>query len=221
MPDEDKQNPSRTDKVQLEAQEIAGDYFKKEFRNHTGRPDVIVLEVIGDEADQHEYLITEVKNSTSTDTIRRGIKETLEYLAFLRVNEEYAFGPTPEDYFGSAEPLSRDECGLRAVALEQGIDRHGHRVGEPLDLVGLDASVGTGLVDALEDAAMLGVGRRHFRGDESVANGERHVGERAADVDADSGVGGGGVDGHASVIERDPRIVHALSVSRTYMCQPI
>ena len=43
----------------------------------------------------------EVKNSTNTDTIRRGIKETLEYLAFLRVNEDYVFGRDDGNYFGS------------------------------------------------------------------------------------------------------------------------
>ncbi len=101
VPDEDADYHSRTDKVQLEAQEIAGDYFGREFTNHTGRPDVIVLEVVSEADTQREYLITEVKNSTNVDTIRRGIKETLEYLAFLRVNEEYVFGPDEDDYFGS------------------------------------------------------------------------------------------------------------------------
>lgn len=100
-PDEDATHLSRTDKVQLEAKDIASDYFGREFRNYTGRPDVIVLEVIAEDDDQHEYLIVEVKNSTNVDTIRRGIKETLEYLAFLRVNEEHVFGPDEEDYFGS------------------------------------------------------------------------------------------------------------------------
>ncbi len=100
-PDEDAETLSRTDKVQLEAQEIASDYFDREFRNHTGRPDVIVLEVVSEDDDQHEYLIVEVKNSMNVDTIRRGIKETLEYLAFLRVNEEFVFGPDEEEYFGS------------------------------------------------------------------------------------------------------------------------
>ena len=71
------------------------------MRNHTALPDVIVLAVISEADDQHEYLITEVKNSTNVDTIRRGIKETLEYLAFLRVNEEFVFGPDEADYFGS------------------------------------------------------------------------------------------------------------------------
>ncbi|NKE37536.1 hypothetical protein GWG54_17325 [Natronococcus sp. JC468] len=52
---------------------------------------VTLLEIISGDGDQ-EYLIVEVKNSTSEDTIRRGIKETLEYLAFLRLNEVYVFG---------------------------------------------------------------------------------------------------------------------------------
>ncbi|OAQ53654.1 hypothetical protein HTG_05185 [Natrinema mahii] len=101
VPDEDQDELSRTDEVQLTAREIASDYFDRDFRNHTGRPDVIVLEIISESDDQHEYLIVEVKNSTNTDTIRRGIKETLEYLAFLRVNEDYVFGGDDDDYFGS------------------------------------------------------------------------------------------------------------------------
>ncbi|QFU84283.1 hypothetical protein [Natronorubrum aibiense] len=103
VPDEDKENPSRTDQVQLIAQEVAGNYFKKDYQNHTGRPDVIVLEIISEDENEHEYLIVEVKNSTNEDTIRRGVKETLEYLAFLRVNKEYVFGREDgnEDYFGS------------------------------------------------------------------------------------------------------------------------
>ncbi|MFP9193725.1 hypothetical protein ACLI4Q_19080 [Natrialbaceae archaeon A-CW1-1] len=101
VPDEDKENPSRTDKVQLVAQEIAGNYFSKDYRNHTGRPDVIVLEIISEDKREHEYLIVEVKNSSNEDTIRRGVKESLEYLAFLRVNKEYVFGREDGDYFGS------------------------------------------------------------------------------------------------------------------------
>ncbi|QCS43027.1 hypothetical protein [Natrinema versiforme] len=101
VPDEEQEELSRTDEVQLTAQDIAGDYFGRDFRNHTGRPDVIVLEIISESDDRHEYLIVEVKNSTNEETIRRGIKETLEYLAFLRVNEDYVFGNDDESYFGS------------------------------------------------------------------------------------------------------------------------
>ena len=140
-PDEDEEHLSRTDKVQLEAKDIASDYFGREFRNHTGRPDVIVLEVIAEDDDQHEFLIVEVKNSTNVDTIRRGIKETLEYLAFLRVNEEHVFGPDEEDYFGSGwngllvvqdrddEPPSLEEQSenpvtiLQASELERDLER--------------------------------------------------------------------------------------------------
>jgi len=102
VPDADERTLSRTEKVQTAARSVAENYFAgKSFENHTGRPDVIVLEIKDDEAGQYEYLIAEVKNSTNTDTIRRGIKETVEYLAFLRVNEEFVFTSEDEDYFGS------------------------------------------------------------------------------------------------------------------------
>ncbi|MFC4986832.1 hypothetical protein [Saliphagus infecundisoli] len=101
VPDETEAAPSRTEQVQLVAKEIAGNYFQKEFEDHTGRPDIIVLEIISEESGDHEYLITEIKNSANEGTIRRGIKETLEYLAFLRLNEEYVFGREDGEYFGS------------------------------------------------------------------------------------------------------------------------
>lgn len=94
---------SRTEKVQTVARRVANDYFSEhDFRNHTGRPDVIVMEVIDEENNQNECIIAEVKNSTNIDTIRRGIKEAVEYLAFLRINDEFVFGkPNTENYFGT------------------------------------------------------------------------------------------------------------------------
>lgn len=83
---------SRTEAVQRMAHGIAEEYFDREFRNQTGRPDVIVLEVFSPDERVYEYLVTEVKNSTNTGTIRTGIKETLEYLAFLRVDDELVHG---------------------------------------------------------------------------------------------------------------------------------
>jgi hypothetical protein len=74
---------SRTETIHREAYRTANAYFDdSEFTTATGRPDVIVLEI--DRAERTEYLITEVKHSTRPETIRSGIKETLEYLAFLR-----------------------------------------------------------------------------------------------------------------------------------------
>lgn len=101
VPDEEAETDSRTEQVQLVAREVASNYFDTDFTNHTGRPDLIVLEIRSVDDSTREYLITEVKNSTNEDTIRRGIKETLEYLAFLRVNDEFVFGNDGESYFGS------------------------------------------------------------------------------------------------------------------------
>jgi len=101
-PDEESDDLSRTEKVQTTARSVANQYFaNQEFTNHTGRPDLIVLEVNQPESDGREYLITEVKNSTRRDTIRQGIKETLEYLAFLRVDDEFVFDADSSGaYFG-------------------------------------------------------------------------------------------------------------------------
>jgi hypothetical protein len=82
---------TRSEQVQRAARDVASAYFETEFQNHTGRPDVIVLEVRSENPIEYEYLIAEVKHSTREETIRTGIKETLEYLAFLRVNEKYVF----------------------------------------------------------------------------------------------------------------------------------
>ncbi len=101
-PDEDADNLSRTEMVQTTARSVANQYFSnQEFTDHTGRPDLIVLEVNPPDTEEREYFITEVKNSTRTDTIRQGIKETLEYLAFLRVEDEFVFEEDSEGgYFG-------------------------------------------------------------------------------------------------------------------------
>ncbi len=101
-PDEKSDDLSRTEKVQTTARSVANQYFTdQEFTNHTGRPDLIVLEVNPAESDEREYFITEVKNSTRTDTIRQGIKETLEYLAFLRVDDQFVFDEESDGaYFG-------------------------------------------------------------------------------------------------------------------------
>lgn len=96
--DKDVTELSRTERIQREARRISNTYFvDAEFRNATGRPDVIVLEI--DRDSKVEYLITEVKHSARPETIRTGIKETLEYLAFLRDDQELVFDEP--DVFGS------------------------------------------------------------------------------------------------------------------------
>jgi len=89
---------SRTERIHREAQKITNNYFTEaEFSTATGRPDVIVLEVQREE--NSEYLITEIKHSTRPETIRSGIKETLEYLTFLRQDDELVY--REPDVFGS------------------------------------------------------------------------------------------------------------------------
>ena len=121
VPTTDARRLSRTEEVQSVAREVATTYFSNQsFHNHTGRPDVIVLEIIDDDVGSYEYLIAEVKNSSRTDTIRQGIKETMEYLAFLRVNENFVFPTEAEEgYFGEGwngllvvQDLEQETAGL-------------------------------------------------------------------------------------------------------------
>jgi hypothetical protein len=85
--DKEFESLSRTERIHREAQKIANVYFTEDkFSTATRRPDVIVLKI--EHEQQTSYLITEVKCSTRPETIRTGIKETLEYLAFLREDGE-------------------------------------------------------------------------------------------------------------------------------------
>lgn len=103
VPEDDEETLSRTEKVQAIAKDIAENYFtSRSIEDHTGRPDVIILEIKDEESNTYEYLITEVKYSRNIGTIRQGIKETAEYLAFLRINEDFVFDhESGSGYFGS------------------------------------------------------------------------------------------------------------------------
>lgn len=115
LKNEEKKHP-RTEKVHKKTHVILDQYFKdKDFQEHTGRPDVIVLEIIDNSTGDHRYLITEVKNSTKEETIRNGIKETLEYLAFMRQDGKTVFGDEEnQEYFGA---------GKNGVLVVQDLDR--------------------------------------------------------------------------------------------------
>jgi len=88
--DKDPDRLSRTERIKYESAELTSEYFfDEESREWTGRPDVIVLEV--ESGDRLEYLITEVKYSSRKETVERGVEELLEYLAFLRDDDEIVF----------------------------------------------------------------------------------------------------------------------------------
>lgn len=98
-PDKDRSDLTRAEMVKREAREVTAEYFGTEVSSvWTKRPDVIVLEVDGDE--RTEYLITEIKNSTRKETIQQGIEETLEYLAFLQQDREFVY-EKDTNYFGA------------------------------------------------------------------------------------------------------------------------
>lgn len=104
LPEEeiDGRNLTRAEKTQETALEVSNAFFGEEFESYTNRPDVLVLEIRDDATHSYEYLITEVKNSARTKRIRKGIKETLEYLAFLSVEEDFVYGTrSDEEYFGN------------------------------------------------------------------------------------------------------------------------
>lgn len=104
---EEQDNLSRSDRVHKVAKEFSDNYFAEGVSSYTGRPDILVLEINDSDSNNYEYLITEVKDTTNKGTIKRGIRETLEYLAFLQVkkpgegNPEYIHPNTEDGLFGS------------------------------------------------------------------------------------------------------------------------
>ncbi len=104
--DVDDREYSRPEKVEIKSNEIIKDYFGKDIVNTTRRPDVILVEVVDKQSSEQDYFITEVKNSTNEKTIRRGIKETLEYLAFLRDGDGFIY---------DKENLGGEKSGLLVV----------------------------------------------------------------------------------------------------------
>lgn len=89
---------TRAERIQRESRRTIEQYFTdRDFERTTNRPDVIVLEIRHE--DEYAYLITEVKYSSRPETIRQGVSETLEYLAFLRRDNQIVF--SDESPFGS------------------------------------------------------------------------------------------------------------------------
>ena len=139
VPEKDPKDLSRTEFVERESRVVTDKYFiDRSFQQTTGRPDVIVLEVQSDSSS--EYLITEVKYSTRPETIRQGIRETLEYLAFLRDGEDLVHGE--DEYFGS---------GWNGVLVVQDMDRETASVEEQRSIRILQATeLESRLTDILE-----------------------------------------------------------------------
>ena len=126
-----REERSLLDHIHQEALDVADAYFMQPLERKTGRPDVLVLEVVDQQTKEYEYLITEVKYSSNKKTIRQGIKETLEYLGLIKLGDDLVFGPTsPYGRFGSGwngllvtldleeETLSLDEQKQRDTSIK-------------------------------------------------------------------------------------------------------
>jgi len=106
---------TRTEQIQRRARRIVNQYFEDDrFERRTNRPDIIVLEI--QHQYQHEYLITEIKHSTKPETIQQGIKETLEYLAFLRHDDTLVFSDSSPFGSGSNGVLVTQDINERETA---------------------------------------------------------------------------------------------------------
>ncbi len=110
---------TRSEQIQRQAREIVSSYFTdKRFDLRTNRPDIIILEVRHEDA--RKYLITEVKNSTNENTIKQGVTETLEYLAFLRQENQLVFADdTPFGSGWNGVLVVQDFADRQTAALEE------------------------------------------------------------------------------------------------------
>ena len=87
------------------------------------------------------------------------------------------------------EALGRDEHRARAAALEQRVRRHGHAVGEDLDVAGGGAGAREHGPDRRHHAlGLVGGSGRRLRRQQPPAGDEHRIGEGPADVDAEQHV---------------------------------
>lgn len=104
--EKDRGEISRPEKVEEKTEEIIKNFFRdKEFRASSRRPDVLVLEIRDKDTKEYGFIVVEVKCSMNEKRIREGIKETLEYLAFLKVGEggeeAFVYEGAEDDWFGN------------------------------------------------------------------------------------------------------------------------
>lgn len=91
----------RSQKIQVRTREIYSEYTGIKQKHYTERPDVLALEM--KDGNDFKYIITEVKDSTSNNKIKEGIRETLRYLAFMQLNEDYR--TNDDEVFGNCNGL--------------------------------------------------------------------------------------------------------------------
>lgn len=112
---------TRAEWVVETSRKVGNRYFtdRREWRHHTKRPDVLVVVDPLHSDDHPRCLAVEVKHSQKTDRLREGIRETLEYIAYMQQNDEFLFenadGSIATDWNGL---LVTDELEDKAVPLQ-------------------------------------------------------------------------------------------------------
>lgn len=106
----DDASVTRREAVQTRTGEIVDELFGSGSRVATKRPDVLVAYERDGAIDPRRSLVVEVKyhgsGGSGEDTVERGVRELLEYLAYMRHDGELVFdGGSANDWFGDGNGL--------------------------------------------------------------------------------------------------------------------
>jgi len=142
---------TRTEWVVKTAPAVWNAYFsdRPEQRHHTKRPDVFVIADPLRTDGSAKCLAVEVKHSTETDRLRAGIRETLEYVAYMQQQDTFVFdtvaGAIPAEWNGLlvTDTLTDSSVPLKEQAyikLLQGGDNFEENVGDVINRALIDGT---------------------------------------------------------------------------------
>lgn len=150
VPDSRPENKyTRAEWVVKTAPAVWNAYFsdRPEQRHHTKRPDVFIVADPLQKDRSAQCLAVEVKHSTETDRLRAGIRETLEYVAYMQQHDTFVFdtvaGAIPAEWNGllvtdmlteSSVPLGEQAH----IKLLQGGDNFEENIGDVIDYALID-----------------------------------------------------------------------------------
>lgn len=108
--DLDAESVTRHEATRTRTREVVGDLFDTGSQVKTKRPDVLVAHEHEGSIDPQRSLVVEVKYQGSgrsgKETVERGVRELLEYLAYMRHDGDLVFGgPSADDWLGTENGL--------------------------------------------------------------------------------------------------------------------
>lgn len=135
----DAEAVTRHEATRTRTQAIAGELFDSSSRVATKRPDVLVAYERDGSVVPQRSLVVEVKyhgsGRSGEETVERGVRELLEYLVYMRHDDELVFdGPSADDWFGEGNGLLViDDDDSVSATID---DRHPIRVAQASTLSG-------------------------------------------------------------------------------------